>query len=461
MEMDAPHPPQAASHALAAELALALSGKEAVPGRLLRVTVPITGIQPLEWLRLYPAHTQYYWSDRKGNFEMAGIGEADVLVPAHEDDTDYDRLFDRMRGRLGLQQPTLRYYGGFRFHPGAVRGERWRAFRAYRFVVPEFEVTREANRTVLACNYLVPESGAANGGLTAVLSRLSALRFESATSVPVPRMSGRVDQPSEAEWRRLVRRLLDLFDRGKLQKVVLARETSFTAAAPINAVELLVRLITHTEHSFDFCFHPAGDRAFIGASPERLYKRQNVYLQSEALAGTRRRGATDEEDQALAEDLLRNEKELREHRFVLDTLTGHFDALCHQVHVEDGPGLLRLRNVQHLHTRIEGILNDVDADATLIRTLHPTPAVGGTPRREALAWLEANEPFDRGIYAAPVGWVSGDAAEFCVGIRSGLVQGSTLTLYNGAGIVAGSDPAEEWDEIESKMGNFLAVLREA
>ncbi|MCC6145037.1 MAG: isochorismate synthase, partial [Candidatus Hydrogenedentes bacterium] len=321
------------------------------------------------------------------------------------------------------------------------------------------EVTRDADRTVLACNYLVRESGDPKADLPGLLGRLSSLRFGTSATPALPAMAGRVDQPDEATWHSLIRRLLELFDRKKLEKVVLARETSYTASEPINAVELLIRLIRHTELSFDFCFHPAGDRAFIGASPERLYKRQNVYLQSEAVAGTRRRGATDEEDQALAEDLLHNEKELREHRFVLDTLRGHFDRFCHSVQVEDGPGLLRLRNVQHLYTRIEGILNDVDADAELIRTLHPTPAVGGMPRRDALAWIEANEPFDRGIYAAPVGWVSGDAAEFCVAIRSGLVQGKTLTLYNGAGIVAGSEPAEEWDEIESKMGNFLAVLK--
>jgi menaquinone-specific isochorismate synthase len=97
-------------------------------------------------------------------------------------------------------------------------------------------------------------------------------------------------------------------------------------------------------------------------------------------------------------------------------------------------------------------------DADLIAALHPTPAVGGLPRGAALRWIAKHEPFDRGIYAAPVGWIGLDGAEFCVALRSGLVRGNELALYNGAGIVRGSDPGEEWQEIETKMQNFLSVL---
>ncbi len=122
------------------------------------------------------------------------------------------------------------------------------------------------------------------------------------------------------------------------------------------------------------------------------------------------------------------------------------------------PSLMPLRKVQHLHSYIEGILKNHDADAALIEALHPTPAVGGAPRHKALAWLAAHEPFDRGVYAAPVGWVGFDDAEFCVGIRSGLIEGNTLALYSGAGIVPGSSAAAEWEEIEAKMSSFLEAL---
>ena len=84
--------------------------------------------------------------------------------------------------------------------------------------------------------------------------------------------------------------------------------------------------------------------------------------------------------------------------------------------------------------------------------------VGGTPTDRALAFIDREEPFDRGTYAGPVGWVSAAGAEFCVGIRSGQVRGNELAVYNGAGIVPGSDAGDEWNEIETKMENFLRAV---
>ena len=156
--------------------------------------------------------------------------------------------------------------------------------------------------------------------------------------------------------------------------------------------------------------------------------------------------------------MLSNEKELREHRFVLRMLREHFQRYCSSSREAEAPELLRLRHCQHLYTRMEGLLNDSECDAALLGALHPTPAVGGTPRDRALAWIQAEEPFDRGIYAAPVGWVDYDGCDFCVAIRSGLVQDNQLIVYTGTGIVPGSLPAGEWAEIEQKMGDFLDIL---
>jgi menaquinone-specific isochorismate synthase len=94
----------------------------------------------------------------------------------------------------------------------------------------------------------------------------------------------------------------------------------------------------------------------------------------------------------------------------------------------------------------------------VLRALHPTPAVGGYPRGEALEEIQALEPFDRGWYAGPVGWIGAGGAEFAVGIRSGLVRGNRLTLFSGAGIVAGSVPESEWAEIEQKIGDFTRMF---
>lgn len=447
----------AATQTVAARATQALSA--AHPPGLVRIEVPIVAVDPLEWLGAQPGCTQYYWSARDERQEMAGVGEADVLAPPGPGDVH--ALFRKMRSLMPVASRALRYYGGFRFHPGPVKGARWQAFGDYRFVVPRFEVTRHASGSSFACNVKTGSAEANSATLEEVLAALARLELGAGAWVcPKPVVTAREDVPDRELWRAEVERALAAIKARTLSKVVLARETLFTAREKLDPVGLLSQLLAHTMHAYAFCFHPARDRAFIGASPERLFKRTNCYLESEALAGTRPRGKSDESDRALGQELLQNDKECREHQFVVQALHEHFNNFCRAVEVAPAPQLLRLMNCQHLYTPMQGVLREVrdDLDADLILSLHPTPAVGGLPREEALRWIAGHEPFDRGIYAAPVGWVGLDGAEFCVALRSGLVRGNELALYNGAGIVRGSDPDEEWKEIETKMQNFLSVL---
>lgn len=459
--------PAAATHFLAARITEALLSQgasgipEAVggaPARFLRIETAIDTISPLDWLAAQPDFTQYYWADREGAFAMAGVGEADVVAPS--DEATLAALFARLRAYLNERAPSLRYYGGFRFHKGPVKGERWRAFKEYRFVVPRFELIRRDGGLFLACNLRVTHPRT-NARLHESLMRdLGALHFpETPPEISLPPVVKRLDLPDREGWRRLLARASAAIDNGEMEKVVAARESLFRAAGPVDAMALLRRLADQAPLCYHFCFHPAPDRAFIGASPERLYKRVNCHLLTEALAGTRPRGRSDAADRTLGEALLHSDKERREHEIVVKAIDDLLRPNCRHFEAEDKPSLLRLRHCQHLRTRIEGLLEQHDADARLIELLHPTPAVGGLPRDRALQWIEAEEPFDRGIYAAPVGWVGYDAAEFSVGIRSGLVQGDTLAVYSGAGIVSGADPEEEWEEMNSKMAAFLAAMQ--
>jgi menaquinone-specific isochorismate synthase len=430
-------------------------------GAIVRVEVPLEGVTPLLWLQAQVGQTHYYWSSRDGDFEMAGIGEADVLVPDGPGDTA--GLFAHMRKRLSMRWPSLRYYGGFRFCAADAGEERWHNFQAYRFVVPRVEVLRRGDQVYLACNARCTAEERQIEELTAVEKQLAGLLTAAGDEDhPLPTLTGRIDLPDRAGWGALVDRALDAFAGHQLEKVVLARETElrFDTESMLDPIGLLRRLVCHSTNSYQFCFHPSSNRAFLGASPERLFHRNNVYLQSEALAGTRPRGDTDATDTALGDALLGSDKDLREHRFVVRKLREHFQRFCVATNHDSAPSLMKLRNCQHLHTYMEGILKQQDVDAALLEAFHPTPAVGGVPREKALDWLAEHEPFDRGVYAAPVGWVGFDEAEFCVGIRSGLIEGNTLALYSGAGIVPGSSAEEEWAEIENKMSNFLEALHD-
>ncbi len=438
------------------------TGGNYVSGSLIRVEVPVVSVDALAWLQAQAAQTHYYWASREGDFEMAGVGEADVLVPdGHLDATG---LFRLMRKRLDLRWPGLRYYGGFRFQATDLSQHRWHNFTAFRFIVPRVEVIRRGERTWLAANIRWTGPDGLEQELATLSDTLSQLvPVSGEVAIPaLPALLGRVDLPDREGWERLVHRALEAFAAHDLEKVVLARETEFQfdTETTLNPIGLLRRLLRHSTQAYEFCFHPTANRAFLGASPERLFHRNNVYLQSEALAGTRPRGKDDAQDEAYANALLESEKDLREHRFVVRILREHFQRFCDTTHYDEIPSLRQLHNCQHLYTGIEGILKQHDVDAALVEAFHPTPAVGGVPRQKALDWLAEHEPFDRGVYAAPVGWVGFDETEFCVGIRSGLIEGNTLALYSGAGIVPGSRAEEEWDEIENKMSSFLEALHD-
>ena len=155
---------------------------------------------------------------------------------------------------------------------------------------------------------------------------------------------------------------------------------------------------------------------------------------------------------------MHSDKDLREHRFVVQGIRETLTPLCQRLAIGDEISILRLAQCQHLASYLEGTLGNGVSDADILHHLQPTPAVGGYPTGAALEEIDRLEHFDRGWYAGPIGWVSHDTTEFAVAIRSGLVEGSKLYLYSGAGIVEGSTADEEWNEIENKIGDFIKVL---
>lgn len=424
--------------------------------RVLRAEVPVEDVIPLEWLEAQGNRSRGYWCDRDGEYELAGVGTADAL--SAEAECDYDELIDRLRNAIAAVHPNLRYFGGMRFSQRSPIAPKWKPFGAYRFVLPRFEVLNRGAQSYLACNAIVEPDG--GDDLGKVLEALDAMPFPGdAATAPIPAPLRRTDTMTREQWAVEIERALDGFSINRLKKVVLAREAVFEFRETPDPVALLRRLSEGLSNCSRFCFQPTCGSAFIGASPERLYKRQSRYVLSEAVAATRPRGVTDAEDAALEAALRASEKDAREHRIVLDSLCADLGVRCKTVHVDKDLSVIKLPNVQHLCARIEGILEQDNTDAELLRALHPTPAVGGLPKEGAVRWIAGAEPFDRGWFAGPVGWIGGDSAEFAVGIRSGLVSGTTLSIYAGAGIVPGSDADQEWAEIENKLSPFVRMLR--
>ena len=423
--------------------------------RILRVEVPTGDLDPLRWLGAQSMRPRSFWEGREDGVAVAAVGVADLV----EDDgtSDYASLQERL-ALLSSSTGEARYYGGLRFDPGRHDGEEWGAFGGHRFVLPRFEARREGDETVLACNLILPRDAEKARELLDEVEGLSLPGEASGLTDSLPTPVSRADSPDLEGWRKNVGAALEAFEAGEMDKVVLARRVEFGFEEDVDAVVLMESLRAATPNCFHFLVQPEEGVAFVGASPERLFRREGREIFSEAVAGTRPRGDSAVGDAELRDELLGSAKDQAEHSYVRISIKESLGELCEDLEVEDEASEMKLARGRHLVSRIRGTLRKGVADGEVLAALHPTPAVGGYPKEEALDKIRALEPFDRGWYAGPIGWLGSGGAEFAVGIRSGLVRGRTLALYSGAGIVVGSTPEGEWAEIEQKISDFTKVF---
>ncbi|PSP83224.1 isochorismate synthase [Halobacteriales archaeon QS_1_68_17] len=350
-----------------------------------------------------------------------------------------------------------RMLGGFSFTDRHDSALPWTGFPAASFVVPRVQLTRADGTTWLTVSELAPDDAdAVAASLDAAAGAVADLPAMCPSGSP-PGVTATRRTTSKAEWTEQVEDALDRIRTGDLRKVVLAQALAVDLASPIDVPDVLERLRRTYPDCYRFLVQPTDRAAFFGPPPERLVSVSGTDIRTEALAGSVPRGETPEADADLAASLVDTEKLQHEQQLVVDAITDQLDPLG-GVTVGD-QRVRKLTNIQHLQTPIEAELAEREHILRLVEVLHPTPAVGGLPPDAALDTIRDIETFDRGWYAAPVGWfdAAGDG-EFAVGIRSGVVGGTRATLFAGAGIVADSDPDDEWDEIQPKYRPILDEL---
>ena len=263
---------------------------------------------------------------------------------------------------------------------------------------------------------------------------------------------------SAPEWEQAVGEAVHrITHSAELQKVVLARDLHASADIPIDPRVLLRWLAPR----YPGCFTFACD-GLVGATPELLIRKTGWEVSSLVLAGTSPRGATQAEDSELARILLGSAKENEEHEYAAVSLRDTLSPLCTAMHVAPRPELIRLPNVQHLGTWVHGTLAAERSALALVAAVHPTAAVGGTPTGTAVEVIRELECMDRERYAGPVGWIDADGnGEWGIALRCAQLSGNRAHLFAGGGIVAGSDPAAELAETESKFRPMRNALEQA
>ncbi len=353
-----------------------------------------------------------------------------------------------------------RLYGGFAFHEGHADpgpSATWEGYPGALFVLPAVQLSLANGQGWLTAAATGPDAGArAERRLERWRDRLTALPDLGA--VGPPGVADSRPTPSLAGWRRQVTGATASVRRGDLRKVVLAQSLGVDLAEELDVVDTLDRLSDTYPGCFRFLVEPECGGAFFGATPERLVSLEGRTVQTEALAGSTGRGDTPAEDEWLASELRDSEKDVHEHELVADAVRDQLAPLATSIRTGTRT-VRRLATVQHLRTPMQATLTSDEHVLTLVEALHPTPAVGGLPPDEALRTIRETEAFDRGWYAAPVGWfdAAGDGT-FGVAIRSALARRNVATLFAGAGIVGDSDPDSEWDELQLKYRPVMDEL---
>jgi menaquinone-specific isochorismate synthase len=402
-----------------------------------------------------PPRTQ--WATAEG-LEMVASGAAARVEPGGEDrfETVRERaatVFDAL-AHEGPAVARPRAFGGFSFFPVHEPAPPWEGFPPASFVVPAVQLTRAADRTWLTVT--ASDESALEDRLAATRETLAELPAMQPTGGP-PGVAATSHRTPREAWTTRVADAVERIRADGLRKVVLATALDVDLETDISPPAVLERLRRTYPECYRFLLQPTEAAGFFGAPPERLVELEGRTVETEALAGSVERGDTPEEDAALAASLLESDKLQEEQGLVVDAIR---DDLAPLGDVEVGDQTVRkLTNIQHLQTPITA---ELSADAhvlSVVAALHPTPAVGGVPREMALELIGETETFERGWYAAPVGWFDGDGdGEFAVGIRSGTAGGDWATLFAGNGIVADSDPDEEWAEIAPKFRPILDEL---
>lgn len=375
----------------------------------------------IRWLQSQRDSIKGYWN--KEDCEAAFMGSVLTLNTAPH--------FDKNN------ESSARFWGGHCFAPDLpFKDSLWSSFPKKCFFLPKIEISKQKGNITATINSIDDPP---------ILPDL----WEESLEIHKYVFDLKESFPKQEDWIEKIKKSLEKIKSCEFSKIVYARRTVFSSNQAMNPYILLSFL--PSENSVRFAIQFQEKEVLIGTSPEKLFKRKGSKIYTEAVAGTRKRGKTEEEDTILKQELIQNEKEKREINLVVQSISEALIPLCQELQWEENHSVIKTQNVQHLRNRLEGILLPEITDTDLLSALHPTAAIGGFPKEIALSQLLEEETFERGWYASPFGYCSQNTSEFIVAIRSALVKNNNLHLFAGAGIVAGSSPEKEWNELEHKI----------
>lgn len=434
--------------------------------KILSITQKIDEIDYMSFFSIAKKITSYrtFWMDKNEDFLLVSAGNIYDIIATKNRYEETRSAWDRIQKKAIIDNPYkvpgtgLVALGGMSFDPKKEKTTLWKQFTDSQLHIPQFLMTKYRGNFYLTKNMSLSKNDNPHTILKDLLEKerilLSGVNDQNGVDIHSKK------EVEPAQWKQAVSHAIQRIKNDeKLEKIVMAREMQLTFTDQVDITSVIKNLLDTQPHSYVFAFDHRGE-CFVGATPERLVKVENEKMLSTCLAGTSPRGNTVEEDEKLSHQFLNDEKNLKEHDFVVQMIRQGIEDYCIDINIPNNPSIYKLKNLQHLYTPVEARLKKTATIFDIIKQLHPTPALGGTPTEEALDFIRSHELLDRGWYGAPIGWVdSNNCGEFVVGIRSGLIQGDKASLFAGCGIVKDSDIEEEFQETSMKFLPMLNVLQ--
>lgn len=398
---------------------------------------------PEHWLESQELYPKIFWKSKQSNQLSIGLGSLLTY------DTPPSIQIQKLK-----KGPRL--FGGVPFLDSLLSKTKysvWSSFSNYSFFLPQIEISLDkSGKGTLHLNSLKKENkDVIKQRLQQLTSSLLPLKTE-----PKHQLQ-RIDMPNFSSWCDTIEKSLHSFEKTSLEKVVLARASYLTYSSTLHPFHLLSDLKAFSLNATLFAYAPSAEGALIGVSPEIFFERQDNKIITEAVAGTCKKAQSLLENQLLIKRLKQSSKEKQEFKFVSEFIKDKLNDICHNVTTKKNKSVKETATVFHLSESFQGYLKKGVTDTQIIKLFHPTPAMGGKPQVLAMEFLDQSEPFVRGHYAAPIGWMSPFSTEMIVAIRSAFVRKNCMTVFAGAGIVKGSNPAKEWEELELKISHFLKM----
>ena len=402
--------------------------------------------------------SHYYFMTPDRSLEMLGCGDALVLTASGPE--RFQRLqYDWSLHRRDVDAKVYAF-SGFSFDT-FIRPQKnmWDSFGEASLVVPKFLYRRHNDTYTLTVATLVSAKQSVEQYLIQLAEQLALFSSLHSSEEQYPAYT--LVKDGVDHFKSSFQQAKQHIDEEQVEKIVIAREEIYQRSdVDFPFSRTLRHLAEHQEGSYVYLYQPKKDVGFFGATPERLIHKQGAAIQTAAIAGTAKRPNTEIEADATKEQLLQDPKNREEHQIVVKDIKQALSPYAASIQSFETPQILANRSVFHLHTPIHAVLESNTSLLSLVESLHPTPALGGSPKRTSVRLLREIERFDRGWYGSPFGWIDNEGdGEYVVAIRSALVNHQFVSVYAGCGIVKDSQLNLELEETEIKLSPIKQALQ--